>query len=191
MSQDASAARAALHALGLLDKTESDDLLVHATPETLAELDSYTETASRIAELSAQEPPKSLKARLMDRIAPASDTNCGLPHGVVSLIRAHEGKWMPTPFPGITVKSLFVDEKSGNQSILVRMEPGSVYPSHHHVGLEHSLVLEGDAIFSDHTLNAGDYEVGDAGHDHCSITTKGGCLVFIMRNRGDHVLSAS
>jgi anti-sigma factor ChrR (cupin superfamily) len=178
-----------LHALGLLDKLESDALLANATPEVMVELDAYGRTAGQMAELSAKQPSQSVKDRLMARIAPAADTRRALPDGVVALVRAQEGKWMPTPFPGITVKPLFFDEKSGNQSLLVRMQPGSTYPSHHHVGLEHSLVLEGDAVFSDHTLHAGDYEVGDAAHDHCSITTKGGCLVFLMRNHADHVLA--
>ena len=189
MSQELRDDLTPLHALGLLDKAESDALLANETPEVVAELDAYSRTAGRMAELSAKEPPKSLKERLMARIAPAPDTGRGLPDGVLALVRAQEGKWIPTPFPGITVKPLFFDEKSGNQSLLVRMEPGSKYPSHHHVGLEHSLVLEGDAIFSDHTLHAGDYEVGEAAHDHCSITTKGGCLVFLMRNHADHVLT--
>jgi anti-sigma factor ChrR (cupin superfamily) len=170
---------AALRALGMTAPEESCE-----DPEVVAELESFRETAARMSELVAMEPPAHLKDKLMARIRAGADP---LPGGVLAIVRAGEGQWMPTPFPGITMKQLFLDPASGNQSLLVRMEPGSVYPCHHHKGLEHSLVLEGDAIFSDHTLYAGDYEVGAVDQDHSSITTKGGCLVFLLRNRADIV----
>ena len=174
---------AALEALGMADPSESD--LFRGNPAVLAELDAFGEVAGDMSALCAKNPPPRAKDRLMARIRGAV-----LPEGAVALVRAADGQWMKTPYAGITVKQLYYDPKSGNQSVLVRMEPGSVYPSHHHKGLEHSFVLEGDAVFSDHTLHRGDYEVGEAGHDHSSITTSGGCLVFIMRNRSDIVYAS-
>ena len=180
---------AALHALGIADRQESAFLLADPDPEALRRLDSFEDVAGSMSALSAVEPPTGLKQRLMAKIgvAASADKRAPMPDGVLAIVRASDGKWLPTPFPGITMKLLFYDRQTGNQSALVRMEAGSVYPHHHHKGLEHSLVLEGDAIFSDHTLYAGDYEVGATGHDHSSITTKGGCLVYIMNNRSDIV----
>jgi mannose-6-phosphate isomerase-like protein (cupin superfamily) len=177
---------AALHALGMAAPEESEALLLASEqdPELAAELESFRQVAAGMSEVVAVEPPPHVRDKLMARIRASSDT---LQDGVLTIVRASDGKWLPTPFAGITMKQLFYDPVSGNQSVLVRMEPGAVYPHHHHKGLEHSLVLEGDAVFSDHTLFAGDYEVGASDRDHSSITTKGGCLVFIMRNRADIV----
>ena len=180
---------AALHALSMADPSESDFFLANADAAALAELDAYNELLGKMSALSAKNPPPRARDRLM-AIVNAAALPATLPKGAVALVRAADGQWMKTPYAGITVKQLFYDPASGNQSVLVRMEPGSVYPSHHHKGLEHSFILEGDAIFSDHTLNRGDYEVGEAGHDHSSITTRGGCLVFIMRNRADIVYAS-
>ena len=154
-------------------------------PEVAAELESFRQVAAGMSELVAVDPPARVKDKLMERIKTSP-----LQQGVLTIVRASDGKWLQTPFAGIAMKQLFYDPASGNQSVLVRMEPGSVYPCHHHKGLEHSLVLEGDAVFSDHTLHAGDYEVGASDHDHSSITTKGGCLVFIMRNRADIIYAS-
>ncbi len=188
----------ALGATPAEDAAENERSVRHAyaeNPEFAAEVESFRQVAAEMAELVAVEPPLRVKEQLMARVRNAAAGATGrqahaMPPGVISIVRAQDGKWMPTPFAGITMKLLFADPASGNQSVLVRMEPGSVFPCHHHKGLEHSLVLEGDAIFSDHTLYAGDYEVGAPDQDHSSITTKGGCLVFIMRNAAD-ILYAS
>ncbi len=180
---------AALHALGIGDAQDRDRLLAIADPKALLEVAGYQQVAEAMASLTAMEPPAALKGKLMAAIgaAPASGARAPMPQGVLSIMRSNEGKWISTPFPGITMKQLFYDPQTGNESVLVRMQPGSTYPNHHHKGLEHALVLEGDAVFSDHTLHAGDYEVGESGLDHSSITTQHGCLVFIMHNRADIV----
>jgi anti-sigma factor ChrR (cupin superfamily) len=181
---------AALHALGIADSEERAALLGSPQdPELAAELESLEQVAGQMSSVVAVEPPPQVKERLMAKInaSVAANRNDRAPiqEGVLAIVRAGDGQWIQTPFAGITMKPLFYDPASGNQSVLVRMAPGAVYPCHHHKGLEHSLVLEGDAIFSDHTLHAGDYEVGASDHDHSSITTQSGCLVFIMRNRAD------
>jgi anti-sigma factor ChrR (cupin superfamily) len=183
---------APLYALGLTESAENEALLAHAAEGTdlLRDLDAFQETAAQMSGLSAAEPPASVKARLLQRIAPPTDQQRQLPDGVLALVRGNEGPWRDTPFPGIAVRPLFKDPLSGNQFLLVRMAPGSVYPSHHHEGIEHSYILEGDAIFDDHTLYAGDYEAAQSGHDHSCIRTKGGCLVFLIRNQADRVYAA-
>ena len=70
---------------------------------------------------------------------------------------------------------------------MVRMAPGSHFPSHHHASLEHCYVVEGDLIFEDHAMTAGDYSAGSPDKDHASATTNGGCLLFIVHNLRDQV----
>ena len=84
---------------------------------------------------------------------------------------------------------MFEDTATGNTTLLVRMSPGAVYPSHRHAGLEHCYVLEGDLVFADHALQAGDYEVAHSDTDHSSVTTRGGCLLFIINNVRDQILT--
>lgn len=38
--------------------------------------------------------------------------------------------WQPSPFPGIDMKVLMNDPKSGMSTVLVRMAPGAVVPAH-------------------------------------------------------------
>jgi anti-sigma factor ChrR (cupin superfamily) len=95
--------------------------------------------------------------------------------------------WQPTPFAGVSIARLYEDSTRGELTSLVRMMPGALYPSHRHAGLEHCYVLEGDLVFEDHTLVAGDYSAGSPDTDHTSATTRHGCLLFIVHNARDHV----
>jgi len=67
------------------------------------------------------------------------------------------------------------------------MEPGAIYPSHHHSQVEHCYVMQGDLVFEDHVLNSGDYEAAQPGTDHSPVTTKSGCLLFLVHNVNDTV----
>jgi anti-sigma factor ChrR (cupin superfamily) len=67
------------------------------------------------------------------------------------------------------------------------MRPGARYPSHHHRGLEHCCVLEGDVVFEDYAMVAGDYSAGSPDEHHTSATTQAGCLLFIVHDLGDQV----
>ena len=105
------------------------------------------------------------------------------------IYRAGEGEWQDSGFPGLTLKQLFVDPFTGNATLLLRMTAGAVVPRHRHFGLEHCYVLEGDLVFDDHTLYAGDYEVAAESIDHSPATTRHGCLLLIMNNQRDQQLA--
>jgi len=51
--------------------------------------------------------------------------------------------WPSSRRRGISVLPLWVDEKSGDAAVLVRMEPGCEYPRHRHVREEDVFVLQG------------------------------------------------
>ena len=111
-----------------------------------------------------------------------------LPRGLVALVRGEKMNFQPTPFTGVFIAQLYEDPIRGERTSLVRMMPGAHYPSHHHTSLEHCYVVEGDLIFEDHTLTAGDYSAGSPGKDHASATTDQGCLLFIVHDVRDQVL---
>ena len=103
------------------------------------------------------------------------------------IVRAEEGRWHKY-LPGIEVKRLFVDPVTRNISSLLRVAAGAVYPAHRHAGLEHLYVVDGDAIFNDHTLNTGDYEARGPQSMHSAVTSTEGCLLLVIHNQHDEVL---
>lgn len=54
-----------------------------------------------------------------------------------------EPEWKE-PAPGIFVKLLATDIDRGRVSMLVRLAPGTDYPSHRHAGLEELYLLDGE-----------------------------------------------
>jgi anti-sigma factor ChrR (cupin superfamily) len=174
--------RASLYALGLLVEDESSAFEQHLSSclSCQAEVRESGDLAVQLAAtIPSSTPPASLRHRILKEAV--------LPRGVAALVRGKQMHWQPTPFPGVTMVRLYVDPVRGELASLVRMTPGGHYPSHHHATLEHVYVLEGDLVFEDHTLTAGDYSAGGLDKDHSSATTTQGCLLFIVHNLRDQV----
>lgn len=182
MQQCGQSDRASLYALGLLDRDESSAFELHASTcsSCAAEVRESGELGVELAKsLPASNPPADLRQRVLSEAV--------LPRGVLALVRGRQISWLETPFQGVFMARLYEDSVRGELTSLVRMLPGAKYPSHHHASLEHCYVIEGDLIFEDHTLNAGDYSAGSPERDHSAATTKNGCLLFIVHNRADRV----
>jgi anti-sigma factor ChrR (cupin superfamily) len=173
--------RASLYQLGLLDQAEAGVFEHHLADcdvcrREVRELgDVVTELAFALPE---SRPGARVREELMRRTAPAS-----------VLMRAGEGDWQASGFEGVDVKQLFADPLTGNVTSLVRMQPGAKYPPHRHAGNEHCYVLQGNLVFVDHTLSAGDYEVSPPSTDHAVVTTSLGCLLLITNNVSDQVFA--
>ena len=173
---------ASLYALGLLDEADCTAFEQHLNSCSIcaAELRDSGHLAFQLAgTIPASVPPASLRNRVL--------TEAVLPRGVAALVRGQQMNWQPTPFTGVSIARLYEDSLRGELASLVRMMPGAHYPSHHHARLEHCYVLEGDLVFEDHTLAAGDYSAASPGKDHTAATTKTGCLLFIVHNLEDQV----
>jgi anti-sigma factor ChrR (cupin superfamily) len=174
--------RASLYALGLLDEAESVRFEQHLNSCSFcaAETRESGDLAVKLAgTLPALAPPASLRHRVLAEAV--------LPRGVLALVRGEKMNWQPTAFTGVSMARLYEDPVRGELTSLVRMVPGAHYPSHNHAGLEHCYVLEGDLVFEDHTLTAGDYSAGSPDRKHTSATTTQGCLLFIIHNLRDQV----
>ena len=181
----------ALRSLDLLtdhERQEFERRLASGDLEWLRSAADFDEVVDALAQAQAVAPPPHLKKRLMDRIHQPSPVQPNLPPGLSALVRGGSDGWNSTPFPGITSKRLFRDRDSGSMTFLVRMEPGSSYPSHRHAALEHCYVLEGDLRFGDQLLHAGDYMVSEPSSVHCDSATEGGCLILIVNNVHDELL---
>ncbi len=187
--------QASLFSLGLLDAEEAEHFQTHLEQCSACaeEVRACSEMVAGVTAILAEgdtlgnpalKPPAHLKEKLMRRIAaepaPAAELS-----GVV--VRAEEGRWHQV-MPGIDVKRLFIDPITKNMTSLLRVAAGAIYPAHRHAGLEHLYVVDGDAIFDDHTLNTGDYEARTPQSVHSTVTSTDGCLLLVIHNQHDEYL---
>ena len=118
-------------------------------------------------------PPPALRARLMDRIAgPRKKSFTAIGDG--RLVRSDDTEWESCPIAGVRLRKLH-----GEKTLLVRMDPKTVYPAHPHPGAEQCLVLEGDIQSDGVTAFAGDFTYMPAGSKHDPLYTENGCLLLI------------
>ncbi len=182
--------RASLYALGLLDEAETITFERHLASCSVcgAEMRESGDIAVQLARtIPVSAPPEGLRQRVITEATLPHGTETMLPRGVVALVRGAGVNWQPTPFEGVSTARLYEDPVRGELASLVRMMPGAHFPSHHHAALEHCYVVEGDLIFDDHTMTAGDYSAGKPDKDHSAATTRGGCLLFIVHHLHDQV----
>lgn len=173
--------QATLYGLGLLDEPDVASFEEHLAEcdDCRADVQACREVAVEVALAAPGETPSArVREQLLRRTAPAH-----------VLVRAHDGEWQQTPFPGVEFRQLFVDAATGNVTQLVRLAPGAKYPPHRHAGLEHCYVLEGDLVSDDHTIYAGDYEINSPDTDHLPVSSKNGCLLLIINNQRDTLLA--
>jgi quercetin dioxygenase-like cupin family protein len=108
------------------------------------------------------------------------------PAGTFTL-RSLEGGWKEW-LPCVQVKVLRIDADAGNQSVLLRMQPGGIIPAHRHAQPEEFIVLEGECDVGTHRLRAGDSHMANAGSWHGAVTTRVGVLVYL---RGEYPPAAA
>jgi anti-sigma factor ChrR (cupin superfamily) len=85
-------------------------------------------------------------------------------------------EWKPTRFPGVYTKQLYEDA-SGRLTALTKMDPGAVLPTHRHVGIEQSYVIEGTLVDEDGACSAGNFVWRRAGSVH-KAWSPDGCVVL-------------
>jgi len=168
---------AALYSAGALpdpEKRQFEQRLSGGCPFCTAQLQEYASVADEIAlSVPLQQPDASLRERLLGRIqpsAPAQQSHVGM-----KLVRSGDTPWRSLPSPGVEVRPLL-----GTKTLLVRMQPGAVYPSHEHRLAEQCFVLEGSVVDSSGTtVFAGDFVCMPAGSKHQEIHTETGCTFLI------------
>jgi anti-sigma factor ChrR (cupin superfamily) len=178
---DACADDAANYALGTLTPEEArafGQRLRSGCPYCLAQAEQYAAVTEQLA-LSVDQvsPPEALKKRLMARIQPPAPVPVPSPH--MTIVRGADSPWVRLPFPGVEMRSLIRD-KTGAKTLMLRMQPGAIFPQHPHPVAEQCYVLEGTNTESDGiTLRAGDIVVMSGGIVHEPIHTDTGCTLLI------------
>ena len=168
-------------AIGALDAEERvklDALRAQLSPAEQEEVARLYETSTVIA---AAVPPVAPPAHLRERVLKAVRTPSR--YNVFHT----DADWSETPFAGITIKVLAVDRVRSLATMLIRAEPGAVYPSHQHHAPEECYVIRGSVVIDGRVLRAGDFHHADEGSEHGEITTIEGAEVLIVGGIEDYL----
>jgi anti-sigma factor ChrR (cupin superfamily) len=128
-------------------------------------------------------PSASLWDRLARRVADEAGTQPLLP----APQQSPEPEWFAAA-PGISCKLLATDTEKKRVSMLVRLAPGTDYPSHRHAGVEELHLLDGELMVDAKKLYPGDYLRSDAGSVDRRVWSETGCTCVLMTSIDDEIL---
>ena len=103
---------------------------------------------------------------------------------------AADTAWTDTGLPGIRTRIIAVDKARSLVTLVIRAEPGAVYPSHTHHGPEQCFVISGSVVIDGRVLRAGDFHHADEDSDHAEITTTEGAEVLVVGAIEDYLPAA-
>ncbi len=172
--------QAALYAMGMLEAAEVRQFESHLRDGCAlceAEVREMRETQAELAFAAVRPAPPRLRRNLLEQSRP-------LPSGV-SATRGNEGKWLRTPYPGVTMKPVYRHPVTGEVTQLVRFEPGAKLPPHQHTADEQCLVVEGDIRMGNTVFRAGDFTWAKKDSQHHVLTSEEGCLLLIVASPED------
>jgi anti-sigma factor ChrR (cupin superfamily) len=184
---DDHAERVFLFALQALPASETATVGAHIAgcPECRQELETLRPVVDALVAWPAEvvRPSTPLWDRLARRIA--AETG-GEP---VSAARQAwvEPEWRDVA-PGIACKLLATDAENDRVSMLVRLAPGTAYPSHRHAGVEELHLLDGELVIGDRTLYPGDYNRAEIGTVDRRVWSATGCTCVLITSYRDVIL---
>lgn len=174
--------QAALYAVGALPSDEAREFEAHLSgcESCREQVQSFSKVTEDLAIASAVAPRTLLRGRVLERIADSrlAGGRLALDGGALQFARSAESAWEQCAIPGVEFKLLYHDTDRAQSTKLVRLAPGTVYPSHRHGGVEELFVIEGDLLVSGVMMRPGDYCRAEAGTVHTDISTKSGVLFF-------------
>jgi quercetin dioxygenase-like cupin family protein len=160
--------------VGALDPDERLELearLDTLTPEQQSEVSRLYDAATAVAlRVPLSEPPAHTRERLLAAVRKPSTYT----------VWAAGATWTDTGLPGVRARVLAVDKTRSLVTLLIRAEPGAVYPSHKHHGPEECFVIRGSVVIDGRVLRAGDFHHADEDSDHGEITTTDGAEVLLV-----------
>jgi hypothetical protein len=107
----------------------------------------------------------------------------------VTIVRPEAAQWQAHPsVPGVTLKLLFRDPRTGVYTALLRLAPGATFPRRRHAASEEVLVISGLANIGSFELRAGEYCRAESESVHDPITTATGCTLFVCGSEHDEFL---
>jgi quercetin dioxygenase-like cupin family protein len=87
--------------------------------------------------------------------------------------------WTSLDFPGVSIRKVHEDKKSGGVTVLTRLEAGASIPAHLHTKADETVfVLAGDFIEDDVEYGPGSFFAAPAGVSHGPHQSRSGCIVL-------------
>ena len=87
--------------------------------------------------------------------------------------------WTALDFPGISMRVVNEDKKSGGMTVMTRLEPGASIPAHIHSKADETVfVISGDFIEEETEYGAGSFFAAPAGAPHGPHRSRTGCIVL-------------
>ena len=92
------------------------------------------------------------------------------------------------PIAGMSWHKISYNEKTGQGSYILKMEPGAKSLPHKHINYEEFLILDGELIDPDDKIfKKGDFITFEPGSSHSSYT-KTGCLLLVFQKARNELL---
>jgi quercetin dioxygenase-like cupin family protein len=96
-------------------------------------------------------------------------------------------EWTKHPVEGVSFKVLSENTKRRYVTMLMKVEPGTVFPEHHHSGEEECYVLSGSIILNGKRIGPGVLHHGDEDSEHGTLTSEEGALLFLVVAKEDYL----
>ncbi len=125
-------------------------------------------------------PSVSLWERLAERIAVETGQE-----PVVPMPQPRAAAEWEEVTPGISYHLLAEDTARDRVSLLLRLAPGAVYPSHRHSGVEELYLLHGALMIDDKRLYPGDYIRAEPGTADQRVWSETGCTCVYLTSCRD------
>ena len=92
------------------------------------------------------------------------------------------------PIAGMSWHKISYNEKTGQGSYILKMEPGAKSLPHKHINYEEFLILDGELIDPDDKIfKKGEFITFEPGSSHSSYT-KTGCLLLVFQRARNELL---
>ena len=189
---------ASLYVLGTLTEDERSDFERHLEEGCAicnAEVESASSVLGALAGAAGSPTPSRMRERFQARLnkngkdESPNDRGILLRHAGVLISRTDSMQWRPGPFPGVWIKPLYLDQQQQRATSLVRMDPGTHYPSHRHNSAEEVFLLDGDFVLEGQVMRPGDYCNAQPDSIHGEGYTNAGCMFILSASQSDEILT--
>jgi len=189
---------ASLYLLGTLTEYEHSDFERHLEEGCAvcnAEVESASSVLGALAAAAGSPTPSGMRERFQARLNKNEKDESPNHRGIlflragVVISRTNSMRWRPGPFPGVWIKPLYLDQQQQRATSLVRMDPGTHYPSHRHHGAEEVFLLDGDFVVEGQVMRPGDYCNAQPDSIHAEGYTNAGCMFILSASQSDEILT--
>ena len=183
-----------LYVLGLLNDNGMNEWKAHLQSGCSSCREEVHKIQSSLALLpyaqSPMQPSPELKAKLLDRVkAKTAAERVGL--NLEALLESLDSvAWQPSEHPGVSTHPLKQTASDGTTVSFVKIEAGSGFPDHRHMGAEECLVLQGGFRDSCGEYKTGRYVYCDARSEQKDwhALPDEDCILFVINHRGIEML---